>query len=495
MHSVKIEMQASEKLILAISWWIDSICMLHIFLNQYDKKNLTIAHVNHNLRWDESNWDEEFVKNLALKNKIKYFKTKLKSPPKNEEEARDKRYEFLRKVLKDQKAKYIVTAQHKDDLIETLLFQLIRWTWSFCPMKQFSNDIWRPLIEFSKKEILSYSKKNKLEWRQDSTNSQNIFTRNILRNKIIPEIVNINPNFWESILRMWEISSKNSELILEQAKNILHSNNIISKITFDNLHIAHKRWILKSINPYLSFTNIEEIIKMIAKWIWKKEKHWFILENWIVKNDQINSKLKTQNSKLLILASSSPQRKRLMLNISDNFVVIPSNYEEKWDNKKNIEENIKHFAEQKALSVSRKHEHYIIIWCDTFVVHPEKWVYMKPKNEKEARMQLESYSWKRIEVLSWISVIKKSKPEADAPSLEKKHITITTNIVKSHIQFEKFSKKQIDLWISKNEWQERSWWFSVEGFASNFIKSIDWCFFNIIWLPVSELRKMLLNLI
>ena len=62
-------------------------------------------------------------------------------------------------------------------------------------MKQFSNDIWRPLIEFSKKEILSYSKKNKLEWRQDSTNSQNIFTRNILRNKIIPEIVNINPNF------------------------------------------------------------------------------------------------------------------------------------------------------------------------------------------------------------------------------------------------------------------------------------------------------------
>ena len=137
---------------------------------------------------------------------------------------------------------------------------------------------------------------------------------------------------------------------------------------------------------------------------------------------------------------------------------------------------------QKAINISKKHKWHIVIWCDTFVVHPKKWVYLKAKNEKEAKMQLESYSWEKIEILSWISVINSDNNQQ-------------TNIVKSYIQFDTFWKKEVKIWLSKNQWQERSWSFSVEWYTSNFINSIDWCFFNIIWLPVSMLRKMLINLI
>lgn len=466
------------KLILAISWWVDSICLLNVFKDNFEKNNLIIAHFNHNLRWKESDIDETFVKNIAQKNKIKFYSEKTSSQIKNEEEARDLRYIFLRKILKKEKAKYIVTAQHKDDQVETILFQLIRWTWWTSPMKEFSEDIWRPFLYYRKNEILNYAKKNNLNWREDSTNSQNIYTRNLIRNKIIPEIQKINLNFWEGLINFSKISSSNSEFILEQAKSLLNWNQIISRNIFIDLHKSLQRWIIKILNPILNFNNIEEVIDVIHKWIWKKQKHWFILENWIIKYaTSLNNK-----KNILVLASSSPQRKRLMANIWNNFIIIPSTYEEKWNKKKWIEDNITNFARQKALSIARKQPWYIVIWCDTFVVHPKYWVYLKAINLKEAEKHLKSYSEEKIKVLSWISVIKYWNNKIN---FEK------TEIVESYIKFWKISNQDTKIWLSKNEWQWRSGSFSIEWFTSNFVEKIEWCFFNIIWLPIYKLKEIL----
>jgi len=482
----KIDLKTSGKFLLAISWWVDSMVLLDLFLKKYDKKNLIVAHFNHNLRWTDSDNDEDFVKNISKKYWLKFYSEKTEKNIKNEEEARDLRYDFLFSIFKKEKCDFLVTAQHKNDQSETLFFQLIRWTWGFSPMKKISeNKIYRPFLDSSKKEILEYAEKNNIKWREDSSNQENIYTRNILRNKIIPEIEKINSAFWDAILRFSEISSANSNFIKKESEKFLQ-NWKISKRVFDDLDISLKRWIIKILNNKLSFKNISEVLEMIEKWIWWKEKHWIILEKGIVWNKILNVDLKNvvnadslQNH--LILASQSPQRKRLLWNITDDFIVIPSKFEEIWNEKKSIEENAIYFSEWKALEIARKYEWKKVIWCDTFVIHPKYWNYFKPKDIKEAKKQLLSYSWEKIRIISWISVLE----------VKNKQIKKISKIVNSYIYFDKTWEDDVKKWLSKNEWQWRSWSCSVEWYASNFIKKIDWCFFNIVWLPVYELKNIL----
>lgn len=506
------------RFLLAISGWVDSLVLLDFFVKNYNKKDLVIAHFNHNIRWSESDWDELFVWELAKKYWIKFYSEKVLKSPKSEEEARDLRYDFLFKIWEKEICDYVVTAQHKDDQIETLMLQLIRWTWSFSPMKEFKNikiwkaekvkkcvsfcglNIYRPFLQYSKQELLSYANQNNLEWREDSTNKQDIYTRNIIRNTILPKILEINPNFWESLIRFSTISWDNWYLVEKLANELLNWNNSIAKVIFDKLHISIKRMVIKQILLHqrrdamqsvftLNFTNIEEILEMISKWIWWKEKHWFRLENWIIYYASTFVPQPLWLSKL-ILASASPQRKRLLSNITNDFIVIPSKYEEKWDNKKTIEENAIMFAEKKALDIARKHEWSIIIWCDTFVVHPKYWVYMKPRDINEAKKQLKSYSWESVKVISWLSVIEFIEMFCKNIS-EWWQIKKKSKLVETIIKFDKITSEEVDIWLSKNEWQWRSWSCSVEWYASKFIKEIKWCFFNIVWLPVYELDKIL----
>ena len=475
----KIDLDKKGKFLLAISGGVDSVFLSYLFAKKYDKKDIIIAHFNHNLRWKESDFDENFVKKISENKWIKFYSKKTEKNIKNEEEARDLRYDFLFDIFKKEKCDYLVTAQHKNDQSETLFFQLIRWTWAFSPMKKISeNKIYRPFLDITKKEILEFVKKENINWREDSSNKENIYTRNILRNKIIPEIEKINPNFSNAIINFSEISFANANFIKNESKKLLQ-NWKISKRIFDNLDISLKRGVIKFLNKNLSFKNISEVLEMIKKWIWKKEKHSIFLENGIIFFNKNNEK--NTNFNQIILASQSPQRKRLLANITENFLIIPSKFEEIWDKKKSIEENVVYFSEWKALEISRKYDWKKIIWCDTFVIHPKFWNYFKPKNINEAKKQLLSYSWEKIRIISWISVLKS----------ENKKIKKISKIVNSYVFFDEISEKDVENWLSKNEWQWRSWSCSIEWYASNFIKKIDWCFFNIIWLPVSVLRKML----
>jgi len=180
---------------------------------------------------------------------------------------------------------------------------------------------------------------------------------------------------------------------------------------------------------------------------------------------------------MLILASRSPQRKKLLDNMGYDFQIVHSSYEEEWDKKKTIEENVKMFAEEKALDVLREHPKNIVIGCDTFVVHPKKGVYLKPKNRADAKRMLKSYSGESVRVLSGISVMSAKKKD--------------TRLVETEIIFAKIPEKLIDWWLDQNEWEGRSGAASIEGATSRFVKEIHGCFFNIIGLPVQVLDEML----
>lgn len=171
-----------EKFVVAVSGGIDSVVLLHM-LAKNPEPELIVAHFDHGIR-EDSHEDAKFVEDLAKKYELK-FETKREELGRDasEELARDRRYEFLRKVAKKYDAK-IVTAHHGDDAVETIGINITRGT-GWRGLAVLDSDIIRPLLELSKKDILEYAKVNKLQWHEDSTNASDNYLRNRLRKKTV----------------------------------------------------------------------------------------------------------------------------------------------------------------------------------------------------------------------------------------------------------------------------------------------------------------------
>lgn len=194
----------SGKYVLAISGGVDSVTLLDLVIKgTLDKSNIIIAHVDHGIR-EDSYQDLNLVKDLAQKYNLTFhYKVLELGPNTSEDKARNYRYSFLNSVMSQTKAKSLITAHHQDDLIETILINLIRGTNRKGLTSLSSNDqIYRPMLAYSKKEIIDYAKKNKLKWREDSTNTNTDYLRNHLRLNVLKnmskldrqKIININKN-------------------------------------------------------------------------------------------------------------------------------------------------------------------------------------------------------------------------------------------------------------------------------------------------------------
>ena len=170
-----------KKYLIAVSGGVDSVVLLEMLAKKHE--NILVAHFDHGIR-EDSKEDAIFVRQLAVKYGVKFF-TKREELGANasEEKARRARYKFLRELSEKQNAT-IVTAHHLDDVVETIIINMVRGTgWRGLAVLN-AEDIYRPLINFKKQEIINYAKQNNLKWREDSTNSLNVYMRNIVRHKI-----------------------------------------------------------------------------------------------------------------------------------------------------------------------------------------------------------------------------------------------------------------------------------------------------------------------
>ena len=196
-----------DKLILAISGGADSVCLMHILFSL--GYNFDLAHCNFNLRGQESNDDEIFVKVLSekynLKLHVKNFNTQKYSNERKisfQMAARELRYKWFEKLKLEEQAKYIILGHHSDDDIETYFINLLRGTGIKgllgIPIKK--DYFIRPLINISRLDIEQYISINKLEYRDDSSNNSLKYLRNKIRHKLLPLLHEINPNFKQTVL-------------------------------------------------------------------------------------------------------------------------------------------------------------------------------------------------------------------------------------------------------------------------------------------------------
>lgn len=174
--------------VLAVSGGVDSVVLLDV-LTQRPNTELIVAHFDHGIREDSTD-DRQFVATLSQKYGLPFeFSEGNLGEAASEEQARQARYEFLQQVRKKHNAQAIIIAHHKDDALETMVFNVLRGTKrKGMSSLQSTDGIVRPLLDYSKQDIRDYATKNSLQWREDSTNKEEIYTRNWIRRKLLPKL-------------------------------------------------------------------------------------------------------------------------------------------------------------------------------------------------------------------------------------------------------------------------------------------------------------------
>ena len=201
----------SGAVLLAVSGGIDSMVMADLFLGSPSRREVAVAHCNFHLRGAESDGDEAFVREWAGARGIPFLKKDFDTEAYSagngvsiEMAARDLRYAWFASLCVERGFSAVAVAHNANDNAETLFLNLLRGTGlkGLCGMKPVSRlpgastaVIVRPLLEFTREEIKGYALSSGLAWREDSSNADSAYKRNLIRNEVFPLLEKVNPSF------------------------------------------------------------------------------------------------------------------------------------------------------------------------------------------------------------------------------------------------------------------------------------------------------------
>ena len=271
-------LKKGDKIIVAVSGGVDSVTLLRLLI-KYNHFQLLVVHINHNIR-KESAKEEVFVEKLCQNFSIPFYSLSLNPKTRKkkysiEEWARNKRYKFFQKILKETNSDYIMTGHHGNDQAETILMNLSRQS-GILGLRGIANirvNCLRPMLRFTKKEILQYAKESNYIYINDISNMDCTIPRNFVRHNIIQPWENRDSNLISSIsksvdyIAQWQngtdfliqnylISSlKKSKLFFQIPINIINSLPKIIKIRLIQLMIdsdSHQ-WSKHQINMLVQF--------------------------------------------------------------------------------------------------------------------------------------------------------------------------------------------------------------------------------------------------
>ena len=242
--------ETGDILVLGVSGGPDSITMLDILLKIKQTKKISfdfvVAHVNHMIR-EEAKEDEEYVKEYCIKNDIEFYgksidvqKIANTNKISTEEAGRNARYEFFDEILQKINGNKIAIAHNKNDKVETMIMNELRGCGiqGLKGIEPVREKYIRPLIECERKEIEEYCKENHIEPRIDKTNFENIYTRNKIRNIVIPYIKQeFNPNIIETMDRLSNLIVEQETYIQKQVAEIYKEIVLEEKIDLENPYI------------------------------------------------------------------------------------------------------------------------------------------------------------------------------------------------------------------------------------------------------------------
>lgn len=227
--------------VIGVSAGPDSMCLLDLLQKKTTK--IVVCHINHNVR-KESIEEEKYITKYCQDKNIILEKTTINNYQENnfENEARKKRYMFYEEILKKYNSKTLLLAHHGDDLIETILMKISRGSnlEGYAGIKEISNvknyQIIRPLLKYTKEDIINYNKSNNIKYYNDSSNQSTNYTRNRYRLNILPLLKKEDKNIHKKYLKYSKTLIEYDDYIKREVKrniNNVYKDNIIN---IDNLN-------------------------------------------------------------------------------------------------------------------------------------------------------------------------------------------------------------------------------------------------------------------
>jgi tRNA(Ile)-lysidine synthase len=268
----------NQRFLAAVSGGVDSVVLCE--LCKQSGIQFVIAHCNFQLRGEESERDENFVRGLAEKYGVevfvKRFQTEAYANEKKisiQEAARELRYNWFVEIKKEQGFSFTLLAHHADDNIETLLMSFFRGTGlqglTAMPEENLDEKFFlRPLLGVRRKEIIEFAEQNNLQWMEDSSNASSKYTRNFFRNELLPAIKKVYPQAEENLLnnidRFKQINALYQNSVEELKKRVCEQ--YASEIRIPILKLMkyrHTSLIYEIIKDYgFGEKQVEEVIKL-----------------------------------------------------------------------------------------------------------------------------------------------------------------------------------------------------------------------------------------
>ncbi len=259
----------------AVSGGLDSMALTHALLSL--DYNPSLIHCNFNLRAAESDGDQEFLEQYCSNakipflvksfNTVDYGKTKKLS---TQMAARELRYTWFNQLITTKQFDYILTAHHASDSLETLLINLSRGSGlrGLAGIPAKNNHIVRPLLSFTREQILEFATQEQVLWREDSSNATNAYLRNKIRHKVIPELQEISPDFVKKALDSQE-HLKQSQALLNSYIDQLTAQLVNKKVDSFYANINQIKqlsspagFLFEWLNPY-GFTAWDDILPLL----------------------------------------------------------------------------------------------------------------------------------------------------------------------------------------------------------------------------------------
>jgi tRNA(Ile)-lysidine synthase len=235
-----------DKLILALSGGIDSMVLADLLLKT--KVEFVAAHCNFHLRGEESDGDEQFVREYAEKKGIqcfvRHFETEKYAAENGismEMAARDLRYAWFEELRQQLGYDKIAVAHHADDQAETFFINLLRGAGlrGLKGMQPQNGMIIRPLLWASREQIRQYALENQITWREDHTNAESVYLRNKIRNQLLPAFDELQPEARQGLYKSLEhLASENElyrELLKEKIEQIVEQDGDVQRLPYSKL--------------------------------------------------------------------------------------------------------------------------------------------------------------------------------------------------------------------------------------------------------------------
>lgn len=318
-ESLKSTLKNNDTIIVACSTGPDSMCLVDLILQLDIKLNVIIAHVNHKQR-KQSDEEYKYIETFCKENNLIFEGKELNnlSTINFEAEARKERYIFFNNLREKYNAKYIITAHHSDDLIETVLMRIFRGSnlSGYSGIKIIDNNYYRPLLLTTKDNILVYLKENNIKYYHDVTNDEDIHTRNRLRHNVLPFIK--------------EVFKDSHNKINEFSKELIEYNDFVNSY-INNKQLINNNCIdldlLKKEKNIIKKKCIEILIENIQK------------EDWLEISKDVVSEI------ISVIDNSKPN---VTIDLNNDYVAIKEYsklYIQKKETNKNIENEYSDFYE------------------------------------------------------------------------------------------------------------------------------------------------------